>query len=281
MIADFYQLGIIGNPLGQSISPAIQQTALNCANLKGTYEKFEIDIDDIPKTLEFFKTSNCKGFNITIPYKVEIMKYLDEIDETAKHIGAVNTVKINDDKTLVGYNTDVYGFYNSVLQKRNNIKKAIMFGCGGAAKAVVCGLKMAGCTNITLYGIEKVAEFTEEMTKKTGINFDIKPIEEVMNFEKTDIIINATPLGTKGEAEDKSVISLNNLKTLNNDALVFDVVYNPQETLLLKYAKECGLDYINGLDMLLMQGAKAFEIWTGINPDINKMKETAMEILQS
>ena len=279
MNTDHCELGIIGKPLGQSISPVIQAAALESVNLKGVYEKFEIDIDEIPKTIDFFKRVNYKGFNVTIPYKVEIMKYLDEIDETAKHIGAVNTVKISDDKTLKGYNTDVLGFYNSVIQKRTNIKKAILFGCGGAAKAVVCGLKMAGCTDITLYGIEKTEEFASEMTQKTGINFTIKPIEEVMNFEQTDIIINATPLGTKGEAEDKSVISLNNLKTLNKDALVFDVVYNPQETLLLSYAKECNLDYQNGLDMLLLQGAKAFEIWTGKEPDINKMREKALEIL--
>ena len=279
MNTDLCELGIIGKPLGQSISPVIQAAALESVNLKGVYEKFEIDIDEIPKTIDFFKRVNYKGFNVTIPYKVEIMKYLDEIDETAKHIGAVNTVKISDDKTLKGYNTDVLGFYNSVIQKRTNIKKAILFGCGGAAKAVVCGLKMAGCTDITLYGIEKTEEFASEMTQKTGINFTIKPIEEVMNFEQTDIIINATPLGTKGEAEDKSVISLNNLKTLNKDALVFDVVYNPQETLLLSYAKECNLDYQNGLDMLLLQGAKAFEIWTGKEPDINKIREKALEIL--
>ena len=276
---DFCKFGIIGKPLGQSISPVIQAEALKSVNLKGAYEKFEIDNDEISNTIEFFKNENYKGFNVTIPYKVEIMKYLDEIDETAKHIGAVNTVKISDDKTLKGYNTDVLGFYNSVMQKRKSIKKAILFGCGGAAKAVVCGLKPAGCTDITLYGIENVNEFASEMTQKTGIKFTIKPIEEVMNFEETDIIINATPLGTKGEAEDKSVISLNNLKTLNKNALVFDVVYNPQETLLLSYAKECNLDYQNGLDMLLMQGAKAFEIWTGKEPDINKMREKALEIL--
>ncbi|MCQ2958336.1 MAG: shikimate dehydrogenase [Candidatus Gastranaerophilales bacterium] len=277
MNTDFYKLGIIGKPLSHSISPVIQKTALDSVKLGGSYEKFEIDAENIFKALEFFKKSNYKGFNVTIPYKVEILKYLDQVAESAKNIGAVNTVKISKNGSLMGFNTDISGFYSSVLKKREKIENAILFGSGGAAQAVVFGLKDLGCKHICVYtrNFGKTKIFVEKLKDKTNIDFSVKLIEDNITFEKANILINSTPLGTKGENENLSVVSKNSLESLNKDALIYDLVYNPQETLLIKYAKELGFDYINGLEMLIMQGAEAFKIWTGLEPDIKKMQDSA------
>lgn len=272
---DFFKFGIIGNPLLHSISPTIQSSALLSANLNGCYEKFEVSKEDIPRQIEFFKDNDFSGFNVTIPHKLEILKYLDEIDETAKKIGAVNTVKITDDKKLVGYNTDIYGFYGSL--KGDSISNASIIGCGGAALAVVFGLEILGCKKLDIYArnTEKAQLFVKNIKLKTKIQLIVKPLETLDNLENTDILINATPLGTKGINEDKSPVDGNIFASAQKSMIVYDLVYNPSETIFLKAGKNCGLKTTNGLDMLILQGAKAFEIWTGIYPNVEKMKIAA------
>ena len=274
MNKDFFKLGIIGNPLSHSISPAMQNIALNSVGFKGSYEKFEITLDEIEKTIEYFKANDFTGFNVTIPYKIEIMKYLDEIDENANKIGAVNTVKIQNNK-LTGYNTDIYGFVNSIPQNKRNIKNAKVLGCGGAALAVIFGLESLGCQNITICARnkEKAETFIKNISQKTNINFNIELLNEVKTLENADILVNATPLGTAGENENKTAISESIIKTSNTNMFVFDLVYNPQKTKLLQIAENQNLQYTNGLNMLILQGARAFEIWTDKFPDIEKIKQ--------
>ncbi len=272
---DFFKFGIIGNPLLHSISPTIQRSALLSANLNGRYEKFEVSKEDIPRQIEFFKDNDFSGFNVTIPHKLEILKYLDETDETAKKIGAVNTVKITDDKKLVGYNTDIYGFYGSL--KEESISNASIIGCGGAALAVVFGLEILGCKKLDIYArnTQKAQLFVKNIKLKTKIQLNVKPLETLDNLENTDILINATPLGTKGINEEKSPVDGNIFASAQKSMIVYDLVYNPLETIFLKAGKNCGLKTTNGLDMLILQGAKAFEIWTGTYPNVEKMKIAA------
>ncbi len=280
MNKDFLKLGIIGNPLAHSISPSIQMTALHSVGLDGFYEKFETSANELPNIIEMFKREKFLGFNITIPHKTEIIKYLDEIDETAQKIGAVNTVKIIENQKLIGYNTDIYGFYNSLNGK--SIKNAVIIGCGGAALAVVFGLEMLGCKNLIIYArnLPKANDFIENLQPKTKINLFAKPLTDLNNIEDTDILINATPLGTKGSAENQTAIAEDIFKETQNKIIVYDLVYNPAETLFLKAAKKHGHTAINGLNMLILQGAKAFEIWTGQTPDTEQMIQAAKKALK-
>ena len=277
MEKDFFKLAIIGNPLSHSVSPAMQEAALLSADLEGSYEKFETKLENLPETINYFKENNFSGFNITIPYKTEILKYLDETDCNAQKIGAVNTVKITPDKKLIGYNTDVYGFYSS-LKKENLYDNAVLIGCGGAALAVVFGLEQAGCKNLTVYArnIDKANSFINGIKNKTVIKLSAQKLENLKDISTADIIINATPLGTKGENQDKMPVSEEIFSTAKKTTIAYDLVYNPAKTLFLKSAEKYGLKAINGLDMLVLQGAKAFEIWTGKQPNIDKMKSSIL-----
>ena len=270
----FYKLGIIGNPLAHSVSPAMQSAALASVNLSGSYEKFEVQKDDLPDLIKYFKNNDFSGFNVTIPYKTEIIKYLDEIDETAEKIGAVNTVKISENK-LTGYNTDVYGFYSSVLGA--SVENAAILGCGGAALAVVFALEKAGCQNLVVYArnLDKANSFTDLLKKKVSVSISAKNLSDISDLRDTDILINATPLGTKGENQDKTPIAENLLSEAKKSMILYDLVYNPSETVFIKNGNKYGLKAVNGLDMLVLQGAKSFKIWTNTTPDINAMKAAA------
>lgn len=273
MNKNYFKLGIIGNPLSHSISPILQDLALKNTNLAGSYEKFEVTLENLPELIEYFKNNNFAGFNVTIPYKIDILKFLDEIESSAEKIGAVNTVKIKDNK-LFGYNTDIYGFVSSIPQDKRNIQNAKILGCGGAALAVVFGLEELGCKHITICARnkEKAMSFINTVSEKTNMSFEFEFINEVKTLENTDILVNTTPLGTLGENENKMAIDVDVIKTANKNILIYDLVYNPSMTKLLLTAKENELSYINGLDMLVLQGVKAFEIWTNIYPDAKVIK---------
>jgi len=274
MNKDFFKLGIIGNPLLHSISPLIHQLALQNTNLRGSYEKFEVTKEGLSKIIEFFKSNDFTGFNVTIPHKVNIIQYLDEIDEYAKKIGAVNTVKVADGR-LIGYNTDVYGFANSLVNRKKDIKKAKMLGCGGAALAVVFGLEHLGCEEITICARnkDKMQDFINIISSKTNMIIHSEFLQEMTSLTDTDILINATPLGTFGENESKMAIDKDILHTANKHILIYDLVYNPAKTQLVKESEKLNLTSINGLDMLILQAVKAFEIWTDKSPNIQYLKD--------
>lgn len=275
MNEDFFKLGIIGNPLSHSVSPVLQKAALVSVGINGSYEKFEVKKDDLSTIINMFLNEGFSGFNVTIPYKTEIIKYLDEIDNDAQKIGAVNTVKITSDRKFIGYNTDMYGFCSSLEGK--NITNAVIIGCGGAALAVVFGLEMLGCKNLKIYARnpKKADIFIQNIEQKTKIKLCAKPLERLDNLEDTDILINATPLGTKGENENKSPVREEIFSTAKKSIIAYDLVYNPAKTLFLQNAEKYKLSGINGLDMLIFQGAKAFEIWTDKTPDVEKMRVSA------
>ena len=273
MSKDFLKLGIIGKPLSHSISPVLQNEAIKSVGKTGEYKKFECDKDCLPETIKFFKENGYLGFNVTIPHKENILKYLDFIDETAQKIGAVNTVKIENGE-LFGYNTDIFGFIEPI--KNRTFNNAVILGAGGAARAIVFGLDKLNIKNITVCArdINKANIFINSLKDKINANIYAEMLSENSDYSNTDILVNCTPLGMKGKFENQIPTKLENV---NKKLFVYDIVYNPQETLLLKQAKENFLECINGLDMLVFQGAKAFEIWTEEKPDISKMKKVALE----
>ncbi len=245
------QLGLIGYPLSHSFSKKYFADKFAEANISDfNYELYPIEqITDLPKLIQ--QTPNLLGLNVTIPYKVQVMPYLDEIDAEAAKVGAVNTIKFEQGK-LKGYNTDIYGFEHSLLDliksssKPFHQLKALVLGTGGASKAVV-------------HVLDKLDIFSQlvSRTKKNDVlTYDSL---DVTKFKDYNIVINTTPLGTYPNAQTCPLLPYD---AIQPDHYFYDLVYNPAESLFLKNAKQRGASIKNGSDMLILQAEKAWSIWT-------------------
>ncbi len=258
-------LGIIGYPIKHSLSPLLHTTLAQKYGLPYIYLAFEIS----PSMFKYVKnaiiTLNIKGLNVTIPYKEKILPYLEKIDPLAKKIAAVNTV-VNQNGVLIGYNTDIYGFIKSLQTEKINTKNKTVFvlGCGGVSKAIICGLKQLKVKKIFVYDID---ETKIVQTKKLfgKIVHEVKKSEIECFLNKTDIFINATPLGMK-ETDPPCI----NLSWIKKGCIVYDVIYN-RETELVKYAKSIGCKVITGLPMFVYQAEQSFFLWTGVKADTKFM----------
>lgn len=278
-----YKLGLIGYPLGHSISAVIQKAGFESIGESGTYEILETPPDNLIDRVKYLKINEYDGFNVTIPLKVPISLFLDEIDETANIAGCANTVKILPDRSFKGYNTDIYGFW-AALPKGVSLKDKVagIIGTGGASRAATVGLIQAGIKEINYFSrnIINSAEMINSMRELfPEIKFNSYQIQMIRDLSDLAILVNTTPVGMRGNSMDQSLISKYDIENMNENAIVYDVIYNPTKTLLLKYAEERGLKIVNGLDMLIHQGAKALEIWTGKKPDVQTMKIAALQAL--
>jgi shikimate dehydrogenase len=264
---------VIGDPIDHSLSPNIHSAAFRELNLDASYIAYRIPKGELAEGIEGLKKIKIDGFNVTIPHKIEMMKYLDKTDESCSLIGAVNTVT-NKEGVLKGYNTDMDGFLDPFKKKKIDIinKKILLLGAGGAARAIVAGFakekaKSITIANRTLENAEKIVEFSE----KIGLNAKAMEIREVKNMAKDfDIIVNATSVGLKNEP---SPISLDEI---NEKTVVYDIVYMPINTDFIKKAKEKNAIIIFGYEMLLGQAIRAFEIWHGIEAPYNAMKKALL-----
>lgn len=278
-----YKFGIIGYPIGHSLSSVMQCAALGAAGLKGEYNLLETKPEDLIDRIKTLKKEGYDGFNVTIPHKIPVTLFLSKVDEFANLAGSVNTVKINDDKSLEGYNTDVFGFVKSIPEDIN-LKGAhgAVLGTGGAARAVVVGLCHLGIKEITLFtrnvidSHETVENFREKFKE---VKFNLVQNELLNSLKAFKIVVNTTPLGMKGFRSGISFLNEELVESLPDDGLVYDIVYNPIKTELINQAIKAKKRYVGGLDMLVYQGARAFEIWTGKTPDIDKMKISVLEKL--
>lgn len=278
-----YKLGIIGYPLGHSISAAIQKAGFESLGLEGSYDVLETPPEDLIQRIKYLKTQGYNGFNVTIPLKVPVSLFLDDIDDYANVAGCVNTVKILDDKSFIGYNTDIYGFKKAipsdiVLAE----KRAAILGTGGAARAATVGLVEKGVKNIDFF-TRNIINSQQTLNYLRGkfqeIEFGVYQIQNIRSLKGYAMIINATPIGMKGFMADEMPLERSDFENISPDTVIYDIVYNPVETILLKYAKERGLRTIEGLDMLVFQAQRAIEIWTGKSPDSNIMKIAALRAL--
>ena len=264
---------VIGDPIDHSLSPNIHSAAFRELNLDCSYIAYRIPKGELEEGLESLKKIKIDGFNVTIPHKIEMMKYIDKLDDSCSIIGAVNTVT-NDNGILKGYNTDMDGFLEPFKKKNLNIKnkKILLLGAGGAARAIVAGFAKEhaqGVTiaNRTIQNANNLANFS----KKIGLDANAIKIEDVGNTAKNyDIIVNATSIGLKNEPSPIS------LEGVNSQTIVYDIVYIPINTDLLKKAKEKGATIIYGYEMLLGQATRAFEIWHGIEAPYNAMKKALL-----
>jgi|YNPBryunderm2012_1023409.scaffolds.fasta_scaffold00244_11 shikimate dehydrogenase len=271
-----YKLGLVGCPLKHSLSSLLFREIALRENLPLRYTSWEISPAYSEEFFHWLKRSEITGINVTIPYKERIMDHLDQLDETARIIGAVNVVKKFGDE-LHGYNTDWYGFVESLKRARVQPSKMLIFGGGGAARAVLYAALAMNCQAVT------VAERSEARAVKLKQAFssflELKVISWessllAVEIEEADLVVNATPVGLPNWSGSFPLET----SFLGSGKLFFDLIYKPEVTPFMKIGLCCGARAINGLDMLLFQAMKSLEIWTGIETSYQKWQEAYQKI---
>ena len=277
------KFALIGYPLGHSLSAVIHKAGFESLGIQATYEILETPPEDLISRIKFLKHEGYIGFNVTIPLKLPIALFVDEVDKHANIARAINTVTINPDKTMKGYNTDISGFKKAIPYGVDlEGKKAGILGTGGASRAATLALAECGVKHIALYtrNIPNSLEVINYWRKTfPHIEFSTHQIDAIRDLSDIAMLVNTTPIGMLGRSADLTPVELPALRTLSKDAIVYDVIYNPRKTILLKDAENLGLRTINGLDMLIWQAVSAQEIWLGKTPDFNTMKLAALENL--
>lgn len=277
------KFGLIGYPLGHSLSAIIHRAGFESLGLAASYELLETSPEDLVDRVKFLKHEHYSGFNVTIPLKLPISLFVQEVDKYADIAGAVNTVKINPDKTFKGFNTDALGFKKAIPADIDlNGSNVALLGTGGASRAAVLALSECGVSEIGVYtrNIPNAMDYLAYMRRKfPAITFTAYQIDQVRDLSRYQMLVNTTPIGMQGRSADMTPIEEPVLKTLPEGSTVYDVIYNPKKTILLKTAEKLGLKTVNGLDMLIYQAASAEEIWLGKTPDVKEMKIAALENL--
>lgn len=277
------KFGLIGYPLGHSLSAVIHKAGFKSLGIEANYEILETPPEELVDRVKYFKRNDYEGFNVTIPLKLPISLFVQEVDKYADIAGAVNTVKINSDKTFKGYNTDAMGFKKAIPQNLDfSGANVALLGTGGASRAAVLALSELGVKYIGVYtrNIPNAMGYMAYMRRKfPQIEFESHQIDLVRDLSKYQLLVNTTPIGMLGRSADMTPIEENVLRTMPANSTVYDVIYNPKKTILLKLAEKLGYNTINGLDMLVYQAVAAQEIWFGQTPDFNTMKIAALENL--
>ena len=277
-------VGLIGHRLGHSVSPLFQQAAFDHLGLDIRYEVWETEQEHLARAIEALRQPPKLGANVTVPYKEAVLPLLEEIDRDAHRIGAVNTIACHEGR-LTGYNTDGSGFLRALYQDGGLAprgKRAVVLGAGGAARAVAFTLLDAGVQSLAV--VNRTPERGEALAsdlkaceaEAMALHRGDERVEKVI--AECDLLVNCTSVGLEGsvtEGESPLEASL-----IPRRALVYDVIYNPIETPLLKAAKAAGARTLGGLPMLIYQGAAAFELWTGLRAPVDIMLETARRALE-
>ena len=256
---------VVANPIKHSISPFIHNSAFEATNTNGVYLAWEVDATELAETVANIRRYQMYGINLSMPYKEQVIPYLDQLSEEACLIGAVNTV-VNREGTLIGYNTDGKGFFKSLPSFKISRKRLVLLGAGGAAKAILAQAILDGVSQISIFvrssSMEKTRPYLEKIQNATGFRVDLFALEDVQDLQdsitQADLLVNATSVGMDGTSQPipTSIV-------LPEKLMVADVIYQPFETPFLKWARNQGNQSINGLGMLLYQAAEAFEFWTG------------------
>lgn len=252
--------GVLGFPVKHSLSPAMHNAAFSHLKIKASYKKFEVRPDDLRIFLKSLSVKKISGLNVTIPHKENILRYLKGYKtSTADAIGAVNTVLVDKEGRLKGYNTDYLGFSRHLVELKLKPKKIAVIGAGGAAKAVCFSLAKKGAREIFIYDIDKYKSISLMQRFQDGFpGCKFIAVDSVggLLLGGKDLLVNASPVGMK--PQDPCLITP---AMLPQGIFVYDLIYNPAETKLLQLAKQKGLRYANGLGMLLYQGAESFNLW--------------------
>jgi len=272
---------LIGYPLEHSISPVFQQAAFDYCHLDTLYEKWEVEPSGLERAIDLIRQPSCIGANVTIPYKEAVIPLLDGLEGLAPDIGAVNTI-VKKGSQLIGYNTDAGGFLRSLKEKGEfdpKGKKVAMIGAGGVARAIGFMLVRSGVQSLAIFDIDL------ERTRKLALELKANVITVLESnkgseFEgvvsSAELLVNCTPIGMKhSPSESQSPVAG---ELISPGSLVYDVVYNPIKTTLLKEAEKRGARVVGGLSMLVYQGAESFELWTGHKAPVDIMMKQAKQV---
>lgn len=267
-------LGVIGAPIGHSFSPIIQNAALRAAGLDYVYTALPVRPGVLNSAVRGLRDAGYRGLNVTIPFKTEIIPLMNALSEDARRIGAVNTVVMQEDGTMVGHNTDVTGFLAGFAERGISIEgtHAVLVGAGGAARAALWGLLRSHVTSVTIgvrtaaKGAALAANFAADGTVE-ACAFDDPAFTRAL--AAADVVVQTTPVGMTPHTEALPPIDLAALK---DGTVLYDLIYTPATTRFLREGATRGLRTINGETMLAAQGAEAFRLWTGITPDVELMK---------
>ena len=271
-------VGLIGHPVEHSFSPPMHNVAFQELGMDWVYVAFDVNPKDLSSAIEGAKSLNIKGFNVTIPHKIEVMQYLEELDEVAELIGAVNTI---DFKNLKGYNTDGIGAVRAIEEVSSiKDKNVVVAGAGGASRAISFYLAKFGASSLTILNrnADKAQNLASDVLASDLIG-DVKSdsISEINAYlSDADILVDTTPLGMDPHINDEPIATSENM---HEDLVVFDAVYNPNETVLIKQAIKAGATPVYGIKMLLYQGAESFKIWTGRDAPIDVMEDALNQFL--
>jgi len=275
--------GIIGDPIEHSMSPVMHNAAFQALGLDYAYVPFKVKSLELRKAIEGIRGLNIRGVNVTVPHKIAVMQFLDRVEPLAEKIGAINTI-VNDAGILTGYNTDAAGFLQVLHERSIELagKRVLLLGAGGAAHSIGNVLAAEKVKLIVLNRMQKIAtlkDFARRLAQFYGA--DVK-VEELTNenlkkaITDVDIMVNATSLGMSPDNDQTPVPA----ELLHANLTVFDIIYNPLPTRLLREAKAAGARTIDGLEMLVQQGAVSFEKWTGIKAPIDVMRKSVESILR-
>lgn len=272
---------LIGDPVEHSMSPVMHNTAYKKLGLDYVYIPFRVKPEGLEPAVAGLRALNVRGFNVTIPHKVAVIPWLDGLDPLAEKIGAVNTV-VNTDGELRGYNTDAEGFLQALLEHgiKPKGKRIAVLGAGGASRAITYIMVGKGA-RVTILNRQQELDWAEDIAQliRKDLGKEVKVLELGQlagAIENVDILINATSVGMSPAAEESPVPA----HLLSKIPAVFDIVYNPMETRLLREAKAAGARTIGGVDMLAWQGALAFEKWTGQKAPLDLMRGEAVKMLE-
>ncbi|WP_404404012.1 shikimate dehydrogenase [Jeotgalibacillus malaysiensis] len=263
------KLAVIGYPIRHSKSPFMHNIWMNELNIDGQYEAIEVSPDQLEQQIHFFKENNYTGFNVTIPHKENVIQHLDDIDEAAKDLGAVNTVLIKNGK-CTGYNTDGNGFLQSLLTKRSEAEirqaRILILGAGGAAKGITGSLKSFGASQISI--ANRTSAKAVSLVDALGLTGEGMDLSKAQNqLQDYDIVINTTSVGMFPHIHQLPI----DTSFMKKGALAADIIYNPLRTQFLLKAESAGADSLNGIGMFVFQGALAFEMWTSRKPEAAEM----------
>ncbi len=281
-------LGLLGSEISYTLSPLMHNTAADALGLNYCYNVFDVrKPNDLPAAIEGIRALNIAGANVTIPYKEQVVKYLDSLSAEASEVQAVNTI-LNQEGTLIGYNTDIFGFAEPLKAFKSELEKedVAVLGSGGAARAVIQALKIEfkpASITIVARNESKAESLKEEFKRRTkSLKFKTLNIADAETIEKLrncKLIINATPVGSaKSSAGKEELFPAEKLWTKHH--IAYDLIYNPLQTPFLKGAQAAGAKTISGLEMLLFQGAKSFELWTGKPMPIDLVRQTLLQALE-
>lgn len=279
-------VGIIGHPISHSFSPFIHNTAFEIIGLNYKYVAFDVLPENLKDALKGIVALGIKGVNVTIPHKESVLENLDDVSPEARIVGAVNTI-VNENGTLSGYNTDVYGFTESLKRYKDIISNTpvFIFGAGGSARAVIYSL-------ITNFQPERIVIANRNISRAEGIaryfsqtlgykDFEIKEFflpEIAGDIKSSRLIINTTPIGMYPNVND---LPIQTDEILHDGQIVYDLVYNPPITKFLKLARKRGAEIISGIEMLILQAGKSFELWTTKEMPIQEVKKLLLQKLKT